>query len=172
MSEYRWTGLKNRIAVHFVAACFILVACHEQHAQPPIQASVALNDTVHKRKPFTPGLGEFMSSIQVHHAKLWFAGTNENWELAQFELDEIKESLDDIAVYCTNRPEINSLPMINAAMDTIIAAVQKQQVMPFKNAFIVLTNSCNNCHQATNHAFNRIKIPDAPPFSNQLFKKP
>jgi len=35
---------------------------------------------------YKPGLGEFMSNIQVHHAKLWFAGINQNWELADFEI--------------------------------------------------------------------------------------
>ena len=42
---------------------------------------------------YKPGFGEFMTNIQIHHAKLWFAGTNKNWELAQFEIQEIKESL-------------------------------------------------------------------------------
>ena len=36
-----------------------------------------------------------MSSIQTHHAKLWFAGMNANWRLADFEIHEIMESVDD-----------------------------------------------------------------------------
>ena len=32
---------------------------------------------------YKPGLGEFMFNIQVHHAKLWFAGQNQNWKLAE-----------------------------------------------------------------------------------------
>jgi len=35
---------------------------------------------------YKPGFGEFMSNIQMHHAKLWFAGINQNWELADFEI--------------------------------------------------------------------------------------
>jgi hypothetical protein len=27
---------------------------------------------------YKPGVGEFMSGIQVHHNKLWFAGQNQN----------------------------------------------------------------------------------------------
>ncbi|MEO9032256.1 MAG: hypothetical protein ABI285_03380, partial [Ginsengibacter sp.] len=42
---------------------------------------------------YKPGFGEFMSEIQVHHEKLWFAGENQNWQLADFEINEIKESL-------------------------------------------------------------------------------
>ena len=43
---------------------------------------------------YRPGLGEFMSGIQVHHAKLWFAGNAQNWKLADFEVGEIRETLE------------------------------------------------------------------------------
>ena len=57
-------------------------------------------DSLSKRidSSYSPGLGEFMVSIQMHHGKLWFAGKNGNWELANFELGEIRETLDDIFV--------------------------------------------------------------------------
>ena len=35
---------------------------------------------------------------------------------------------------------------------------------------ILLTNTCNSCHRATEFEFNVVKIPDTPPFSNQDFK--
>ena len=37
-----------------------------------------------------------MTYIQIHHSKLWFAGKNQNWELAKFELDEISETIEAI----------------------------------------------------------------------------
>ncbi|HHH53892.1 MAG TPA: hypothetical protein ENK91_09555, partial [Bacteroidetes bacterium] len=40
---------------------------------------------------YKPGFGEIMSSVQAHHAKLWFAGKNRNWRLADFEIHEINE---------------------------------------------------------------------------------
>lgn len=39
---------------------------------------------------YKPGFGDFMSSIQVHHNKLWFAGQNQNWKLADFEVHVVK----------------------------------------------------------------------------------
>jgi len=36
---------------------------------------------------YVPGLGELMAGQQVRHAKLWFAGENENWRLAAYEVD-------------------------------------------------------------------------------------
>ena len=52
---------------------------------------------------YKPGFGEFMSGIQIHHAKLWFAGQNQNWPLADFEIHEIEEALEDIQKFCIDR---------------------------------------------------------------------
>lgn len=119
---------------------------------------------------YKPGLGEFMSQIQTHHAKLWFAGKEENWELANFEIGEIQEALEDIPRYCADRPEVKSIDMIIPAMDSLSNAVKVKDENKFRNGFILLTATCNDCHKATNHGFNVIKIPDVPPITNQFFK--
>jgi hypothetical protein len=124
------------------------------------------------RDGYRPGLGEFMSGIQVHHAKLWFAGQAQNWKLADFEIGEIHETLDDIKKYCADRPEVVSLPMAAPALDSVAGAIARNDGPGFKSAFILLTNACNNCHRATKHEFNVIQIPTTPPFTNQLFEKP
>jgi hypothetical protein len=40
---------------------------------------------------YKPPLGDIMGKIQLRHIKLWFAGKLKNWELAAYEVDEIKE---------------------------------------------------------------------------------
>src|SRR5580693_10153968 len=88
---------------------------------------------------YKPGLGEFMSNIQVHHDKLWFAGQNQNWKLADFEINEIKESLDDIQKYCQDRSETKLIGMINAPINSIGKSIQNKKPESFRNAFVVLT---------------------------------
>ena len=34
-----------------------------------------------------------MTTIQLHAGKLWFAAKAANWELAEYELDELKETI-------------------------------------------------------------------------------
>lgn len=123
-------------------------------------------------KNYKPGLGEFMLSIQVHHAKLWFAGQAENWDLANFESKEIRESLDDIQSYCSDRPEVASIPMLQSPLDSIDNAINRKSISKFNSGFIFLTNTCNSCHEVTKHAFNVIQIPTSPPFTNQVFGIP
>jgi hypothetical protein len=121
--------------------------------------------------PYKPGFGEFMSNIQVHHAKLWFAGINQNWELADFEIHEIKESLEDIQKYQSEREEAKAIPIIYPPLDSIQTSIDKKNLNSFKSSFATLTNTCNSCHKAVKFEFNKVKIPDSPPFSNQEFKK-
>ncbi len=119
---------------------------------------------------YVPGFGEFMSDIQVHHAKLWFAGINQNWPLADFEIKEIKELKDDIVKYETDRPESSMIPMLQPALDSVSQTIQHKNLVDFKESFVYLTNTCNNCHRAARYPFNDVKIPDTPPFTNQVFK--
>lgn len=157
--------------IFFAGITIIFFSCGQKNdSVKELQARVdSLEQKVNDN--YKPGLGEFMSQIQVHHAKLWFAGTNENWGLADFEIHEIMESIDDIKKYETDRVESKSIPMIEPALDSVNAAIQQKNVAQFKNSFVLLTNTCNNCHKAVNYSFNDVKVPDSPPFSNQVFKK-
>ncbi len=49
--------------------------------------------------PPGPGLGEIMTLNQMRHAKLWLAGEAGNWNLADYELDELQEGFDDVVKY-------------------------------------------------------------------------
>ncbi|MEO6347519.1 MAG: hypothetical protein ABIO60_06375 [Aquaticitalea sp.] len=119
---------------------------------------------------YKPGFGEFMGNIQEHHAKLWFAGENGNWKLADFEINEIKENLEAIQKYETDRAESVMIPMIEPAIDSVSNAIQKQNFDQFNSSYNLLTNTCVNCHQATKHEFIQIQVPNMNTFSNQKFK--
>jgi hypothetical protein len=111
-----------------------------------------------------------MSIIQVHHAKLWFAGQNQNWELADFEMHEIAETIDAIKEYQTEREESKKVDMLKPSLDAVKDAIDKKNPSLFNSSYLLLTSSCNNCHKAVNFGFNVVKVPDTPPFSNQAFK--
>jgi len=146
-----------------------LFACNQSADNQKLQTRI---DSLEHQlaNAYKPGLGEFMSGIQVHHIKLWFAGQNKNWGLADFEINEIKEALTGIQKYCKDRPEISNIEMINPAIDAVSDAIHKKDPDQFKNSYGLLTTTCNTCHQATQHQFNIIKIPDNPPFSDQDFQ--
>ncbi len=154
----------------FLVLSLTLFACHQRTDNIPILQNRI--DSLERKvaDSYKPGLGEFMVGIQTHHAKLWFAGQSKNWKLAHFEIHEIMESIEDIQKYQAGRKEAAMIGMLNPALDSLSMAVQQQNAALFKSSYLLLTNTCNNCHRANNFEFNAVKIPDFPAFSNQDFR--
>jgi hypothetical protein len=156
--------------INILSLYVFVMACQQPSIQ--LQSMQLQIDSLQQKLngSYKSGLGEFMVGIQMHHAKLWFAGTNSNWKLADFEVQEIHEALDDVKKYITDRPETKKIDMIFAPLDSISDAIRLQNQEMFRTSFISLTGTCNNCHRATEHAFNVITIPTSPPVTNQDFK--
>ena len=147
-----------------------LISCSQRSDK--LQVLETRIDSLENRisESYKPGFGEFMSNIQAHHAKLWYAGQNQNWNLANFEIQEIMENLEDIQKYESERKESELIVMIDPALDSINFAIKQKNPELFKNSFTLLTKTCNECHVAAEFEFNVIKIPETPSFSNQEFE--
>src|SRR6201996_6023750 len=115
-------------------ALTIFASCSQNDNSQQLQARI---DSLQQKLNHTykPGLGEFMLGIQEHHAKLWFAGINKNWELADFEVHEIGETIDDMKQYCTDRPEVKSIGIIDPAINNIKFAIKQKDMDAFKKSF-------------------------------------
>ncbi len=116
---------------------------------------------------------ETMGYYQRFSHKLWLAGKNENWELADFythELEEVTENLingdvihDDYNL--SNLSENMLLPKIEKVEEAIR---QKNQVL-FLDNYELMIASCNLCHNATKHNFIKITVPTDSTRWNQDF---
>jgi hypothetical protein len=138
-----------------------------------LAASLILAAAQPARKPYEPGLGEFMTATQLRHAKLWFAGKQNNWDLAAYEIDEIKEGLEDAARLF---PTFEGIPVaemkktiIDPRIEKLEEAIRAKSSAKFAVAFDELTSGCNSCHAGANKPFIRIQRPVAPPLTNQNF---
>jgi hypothetical protein len=157
-------------------AVIFLAGCSPQqnvNSNAALEAKVAdLEKTVDDLKP---GLGEIMGVIQQHHAKLYYAGTKANWPLADYELSEIQESLDDAMKFYPKFKEVpvpltELIPtMTKASIAQVHVAIEQKNGKSFVQAFGALSVSCSNCHEAANHPFVKIQAPTEAMFSNQKF---
>jgi hypothetical protein len=142
-----------------------------------IAAALAVPALVAAEEPtknaYVPGLGEFMMATQLRHAKLWFAGEAKNWDLARYEIDEIKEGLDDAAEFDPTHDGIPVADMLKANLGAPLAALIKaadgKDSVSFSVAFDKLTAGCNACHAGAQHGFIVIQRPTTLPVSNQAF---
>ena len=124
-------------------------------------------------KPYEPGLVEFMMHVQSHHAKLWLAGNARNWDLADYQVDELKELLEDIAKRIPVYKDVPVGKMIEATalapIGDVEAAIKARDGKAFASAFDKLTVGCNSCHEAANRGFIVVQRPTTSSFPNQSF---
>lgn len=161
--------------VIILSGLFFVIACNNSGDVAKLKADMdilkAQNDSLQNEiTAIKPGLGDLMLTVQIHHNKLWFAGKESNWPLAQFEHDEILEILKQAEAIEADRKEVKLFPaMIYRQLDSVQNAIKDKDNKGFEQSFNVLTTACNSCHKEVNFQFNDIKIPDLPPFSNQNF---
>lgn len=116
---------------------------------------------------------ETMGYYQRFSQKLWFAGINENWELAEFyahELHEVTEELVESNVMHEGR---NLSDMAKSIIEKNIQKVDgtidnKDQVV-FRQSYELMIGSCNVCHIKTEHPFIKILVPNDSTIFNQEF---
>jgi hypothetical protein len=136
----------------------------------------ALEARVQKLEAAAPGVGSTMSAVQMHFAKLYFAGQVQNWGLAEFELHEVEENLEKAVAL---RPEEKGVNLVNLTdafkrtqLTALRQAIENKNTHAFEGAYNEAIAVCNGCHEETARPFLVITLPTAPPVTNQLWLAP
>ncbi len=119
-------------------------------------------------EPYIPRLPDIMSTAQLRHMKLWFAGESPNWELAAYELRQLKDSLVEAASLYPGIP-VTSATTMATPIQAIAGAIEAKDSSKFASSFNELTAGCNACHQSVGRGFIVMRVPTASPFSDQVF---
>jgi len=180
------------LAVAFAAGCFALAAAAIGIAQgapapaaaPAAKAGAPAPAAAGKAPPlvildFKPTLSDLMTMlIQPRHIKLWAAAQQRNWTLAAFELNEMRSAFDKIAATIPKYPQPGTsvdlgptfISLMGPKIQQVNGALSAQNAMQFTTAFNDLTVTCNSCHEALNHPYLVIKVPDTTGYPNQDFR--
>ena len=122
----------------------------------------------------TPGLGEYMTGIQLHIAKLWYAGQASNWKLASFELNELRETIEPAQALHVMKNGVNVSNVLESVKETQLAAVDKAvqsgDAKKFVAAYDQTLLMCNGCHHSVTYDFSHIVRPKGEPVVNQEWK--
>jgi hypothetical protein len=124
---------------------------------------------------FNPGVGELMNIIvQPRHTKLWFAGKEANWVLAEYEIKELRSSLANVAkarpVFRERSVAENIEMFMGGAFRAIDDAIRDRNATKFAEAYTTVNAGCNACHTALNQSQVVIKTPEQPSYPDQDFR--
>jgi len=130
-----------------------------------------LHLVVDSLKAQTPGLGEYMTTIQLHVSKLWFAGQASNWKLAKYELDELAETMETAELLHARRNDVDVSSVLRSIRLTLVPlfdrSLVKKSPRAFGNAYNQALATCNGCHRPAGYEFIHIVAPTREPVSNQ-----
>jgi len=125
-------------------------------------------------KALAPGLGEYMTTIQLHAGKLWFAAKASNWQLAEYELDELRETMEAAKGLNAEKNGVKISNVLDSVLQTQVAqlaeAVKRNSAVEFQKSYDETLSACNGCHSESGHKFIQIIRPSAPPVSNQKWE--
>ena len=140
-----------------------------------LQASIKRAEAeLAKLKETASGLGEYMTTIQLHAGKLWFAAKAANWELAQYELDELKETMEAAKGLNAEKNGIKISNVLDSVLQTQLPELDKsiksKSQTKFQSSYDETLSACNGCHESAGYKFIHIIRPSAPPVTNQRWE--
>lgn len=148
---------------------FIGVACQTQQ-----DGSSSHMDTEEQYEDTVP-LIYHMSFIQRYGNKLYFAGMEENWELADIYSHEIEEISETIigGEHVDDGVNVSDLlkAMLVPQIENIESAIDAKDRALFETNYQAMIQTCNQCHEQANYGAVKITIPDENPY-NQDFSVP
>jgi hypothetical protein len=114
---------------------------------------------------YLPSISDLMiGTIQPRHERLWRAGQDGSWDFAAYELGNLKGAFDRLGQAHPTEHDISFPDMINSVteqpFEELNSAIRSKDSAGFGKAYADLTDACNSCHQALNHAVVKVRVPD------------
>ena len=140
---------------------------------PVAAAEKQSEQSLGSQQTYTPSLAVVMELIQLSHFKLWLAGNLRNWPLAEYELSQMKGTLQDARTLFPNDSKADT-SAISQSAEEFRDAIRTRDGAKFDGAFKRFTSECNSCHEGVGLGFIKIRVPVTSPImtsplSNQLF---
>jgi hypothetical protein len=157
-------------ALLLVAVGAVLVRSAETAAQnaPAAPASPA-------PAPYNPGVGDLMNLIvQPHHTKLWLAGHEANWVLAEYEVHELRSALANVGkarpVYRQKSVPEGVEMFVSPAFSAMEAVIRDRDAAKFADAYATINAGCNACHTSLGQSQVVIRTPEQTTYPDQEFR--
>src|SRR3984957_11056046 len=97
---------------------------------------------------FNPGVGELMNLIvQPRHTKLWLAGRDANWSLADYEIKELRAALANVAkarpVFREQKVADNVETFLGGPFRAVEESIRDRDATKFAAAYASVNAGCN-----------------------------
>jgi hypothetical protein len=125
--------------------------------------------------PYRPSLADLMTNtIQPRHIKLAFAGREENWVFAAYELKQMSDSFDRLSLQWPQWRQQRIVELVETIVRDPLyeldIAIKNKDKAKFAEYYGHLTDACNACHAAALQTPIAIQDPKESMFPDQDFR--
>jgi hypothetical protein len=151
----------------FIAATLLASACQtnnsksEANKKPTAKTSHG-NLTLDQIGEIQPGLGNIMSSMGRRLTIAYYAAKASNWDLANYQLEELEEDAEIGEVTRPKRKEALK-SFLEGPYTNLKKAAKSKDFNLFQAAFDKTVSGCNGCHASQNVSFIKYVLPKTEP---------
>ena len=140
-----------------------------------VAAALAVPSLATGQRQHAAALGDLMTAfVQPRHIKIGLAGAERNWPYAAYELDQLRETLADVAEILPNYRDLSIPDMITTTVKEPLAeldrAIKAEDSNQFATAYGRLTAGCNACHRSYDRGAIVIQPATVAAFPDQDFR--
>lgn len=104
------------------------------------------------------GFDNAMVETGYRYQELYWAGQDENWEYADYQLEKIKIAIENGLERRPNRAK-SAEHFLNYVLPEMKKSIQSKDTVIFNKGFQTLIINCNNCHVLEKVSFFNVQIP-------------
>ena len=104
------------------------------------------------------GFDATMVEVGYRYQELYWAGQDENWDYASYQVEKIETTLKNGFERRPKR-EKSGTHFLNYVLPEMKKTIESNDTASFNKGFVMLTSNCNSCHTMEKVPFFTIKVP-------------
>jgi hypothetical protein len=137
---------------------FSFLSCNKETA---IQGEWITGTEVEKLKKIEKqfrGFDNAMVETGYRYQELYWAGQDQNWEYANYQLEKIKLAIENGLERRPKRAK-SAEYFLNHSLPEIKKTIHNEDLTTFNKEFQTMTTNCNNCHAMEKMSYFTVKKP-------------
>lgn len=147
-----------RSIIFYVLASALIASCNQKTRNEGLTwLNLSDNDKFKVIEKQFRGFDKTMMEVGYRYNELYWAGEDENWELAKYHLEKIEHS---IKLGTERRPKRKeNAQVIFPILSELNSHASSKNKKLFRENFKVLSKTCNACHHAENVSYFNVEMP-------------
>lgn len=143
------------------SSLLLLFACNQQPESKPAQGEWITGSEAEQIKTIEKhfrGLDNTMVETGYRYQELYWAGQDENWEYAEYQLLKIKLAMETGLQRRPKRAQ-SAQEFLDYVLPEMQKSVEQKDTVVFNKSFQMLTTKCNSCHELEKVPFFTVEFP-------------